>query len=129
MKMTFVSILFCFLQLNSFSQTEAVEPTVAVPYAQARYSLIIESIPTLSEPSEELTVDVTAKGVYTFRKGEGLIIPDNYTLLIEDRATGNVFDMNSPEEHAFSVNRAMIKYFVVKLRKNELSTIAALKSE
>lgn len=129
MKTTLISILFCYLQFNSFSQTEAIEPTIAVPYAQARYSLIIESLPTLAEPSEELTVDLTAKGIYTFRKGEGLTVPDNYTLLIEDRATGNVFDMNSPEEHAFSVNRAMIKYFVVKLRKNESSTIAALKSE
>lgn len=129
MKIIFIPILVCLLQLNGFSQTEFVEPTVAVPYAQSRYSLIIESLPSLSEPSEELTIDLTAKGIYTFKKGESLMVPDNYTLLIEDRATGNVFDLNSPEEHAFSVNRAMIKYFVVKLRKNESSTIAALKSE
>lgn len=129
MKTIFFSALFLALQLNSVSQTTSDQTaSVNKPEAlqQARYSLIIETLPALSDPKAELSLELTAKGIYTFRKAESLVIPENYSLIIEDLATGNVFDLSSSERHAFSVNRAMIKSFLVRLVKINPATELSL---
>lgn len=130
MKTILFSALFLALRLNSVSQTTSDQTASAdkqEAFQQARYSLTIESLPELSDPKAELSLELTAKGIYTFRKAESLVIPENYSLVIEDLATGNVFDLSSSEQHAFSINRAMIKLFLVRLIKTnpvaELSLI------
>jgi hypothetical protein len=141
---------FC-IRLIAFPQTNAVQNnspantntlhTCAIIYSPNNGSLIfkaysanpcleiiIESLPPLSQASTEFFLELFEKGSYSFKATKGLAIPGNYTVVIEDIQTGNVFDLRSSEPHSFSLNRAMTKRFVMKINKTNPSASIPLTS-
>ena len=107
---------------NTTSLCESVTPLIEsnVPqrhFSQPRFQIVIENLPSTTGESSEFSYDLQSKGVYTFSLSPDVSIPDNYTLILKDVSTGNIFDLQSVEKHSFSVNRNMTKRFTIQLHK------------
>jgi hypothetical protein len=86
----------------------------------SNYQILIESLPDSSGKNFDMNFSLDNLGTYSFKLSESLIIPEGYQIMIEEKITGNTFNLDSYMQHSFSVSRAMTKQFVVCLRKRQL---------
>jgi hypothetical protein len=95
------------------------------------HEIVIELTEPLNTSHQymSLSLDLVEKGSYFFKKAETLFIPPNYTAVLEDRLTGNIFDLLSDERHSFSVSRPTSREFILRIIEkkndgNEVTTLA-----
>jgi hypothetical protein len=88
--------------------------------------VIIGTLPPLSQPATDIYLELHVKGTYYFKISKSVTVPDGYSIVIEDCSTRGSFNLMSSEQHTFSVNRAMTKKFVLRMRKNQTTTAVAL---
>jgi len=93
------------------------------PSLQGNYFIVIQSLPTPDEDATELNFDLEKKGTYTFKLDPSVVVPEDYTLILQDKGTGNTFDPQSKEHHSFSINRSVNKSFLISMKKTEQLTI------
>ncbi len=93
------------------------------PAIQTNFLIIIQTLPDANEEGTELDFALEKKGTYSFKLDSSVIVPEEYTLILQDKNTGNTFNLQSPELHTFSVNRAMNKTFFIRMKKSEALTV------
>ena len=79
--------------------------------------IVITSIAPGSQITMPIQISFGAKGVYTFKKGADVIIPENRDVYIEDLLTGMTFNLKTSDTFSFSVNRSMPERFVLRIEK------------
>ena len=67
--------------------------------------LHIASLPPLNVISVPLNLFITVKGTYKLSKDPSLLIPEEYTVVVEDLLTGQYYNLNSSEPYVFNMNR------------------------
>ena len=110
MKKLFTILTFIFIQYG-FSQEIKIQSST--------FQITIESLPELTGVPSELIFEFHNKGTYSFKLASELVIPENYNLILKDSRTGNTFNLQSKENHSFTINRAMSKQFFISFERVE----------
>lgn len=133
-----ISTLLCalFLHTMSWSQVNLNQPGLKTSACEVVYSanatgmvysnqsagtctdLKITSLPNMEDGRVPVRLAFT-KGTYTLQKGEGLLIPDNIQVEVEDLLTGQIFDLKDGNPYTFNVNRNMGDRFMIYFKKQD----------
>jgi hypothetical protein len=88
--------------------------------------IIIESLPGFGQEAIPVDVSQNVKGSYTFKKDPALLLPEYYSVVIEDTLTGKSFDLKAADSYTFDVSRATPERFVLKMSKSK-TTLTAMR--
>ncbi|PBQ32954.1 hypothetical protein CNR22_14615 [Sphingobacteriaceae bacterium] len=77
--------------------------------------IMIETLPLVRKASLPLIVHTDLRGTFTFKKHPALLLPDYYTVTIEDKLTGQIFDLRSREVFSVEVKSHISERFVLHM--------------
>ena len=77
--------------------------------------ILIETLPVYGKASVPMIVHPEVNGKLTFKKHPALIVPEYYTITIEDKLTGAVYDLKSDETYAFDVKKHVPERFILQM--------------
>ncbi|PBQ32953.1 hypothetical protein CNR22_14610 [Sphingobacteriaceae bacterium] len=134
MKTIFTLLLIALLTVanSAAAQTRATKPPVAnktiMVYSEdedafiyksedhmSGQEILIETLPVYGKASVPMIVHPEVNGTLTFKKHPSLIVPEYYTITIEDKLTGAVYDLKSEETFAFEVKKHVPERFVLQM--------------
>ena len=79
--------------------------------------IIIENIPFFDQASIPVYINQEVNGNYTFKKHPALMLPEFYTVIIEDTATGNRFDLKTSDSYSFDIEKNIPERFILQIHK------------
>lgn len=142
MKTIITLILIGLLQGMTFAQTQSAaagSKNSVMVYSQDEDALVcksnekqkgeeilIESLPYFETLSIPVYVSEDLKGSCTFKKDPSLLLPEHYTVVIEDRLTGGRFDLKSADTYTFHAYQNMPERFVLQIDKQK-TTLTAMR--
>ena len=141
MKTLITVILIGLLQGMSFAQSNnavsAASKKSAMVYSQDDDALVyknnekqrgdeimIESLPYFETLSIPVYVSEDLKGSVTFKKDPSLLLPEHFTVVIEDKLTGGRFDLKAADTYTFHAYQNMPERFVLQIDKQKTSLTA-----
>lgn len=77
--------------------------------------IFIETLPVYGKAAVPMIVHPDVNGTLTFKKHPSLVVPEYYTLTIEDKLTGAVYDLKSDETYSFEVKKHVPERFVLQM--------------
>lgn len=82
-------------------------------------AISIVSLPPMSQTNTPVNLFITAMGTYSLKKASELVIPDEYTVVVEDLLTGQYYNLKSQEPYTFKMNRGFGQTrFVLEISKS-----------
>jgi hypothetical protein len=144
MKKFFTLIIFGLLQGATFAQTQnpvagagnskssvmvySQDEDALVTKAPSQHNeeILIESLPYFETLSIPVFLSENAKGPCTFKKHPSLLLPEHYSVIIEDKLTGGRFDLKSSDTYSFEAYQNMPERFVLLIDKQK-TTLTAMR--
>ena len=77
--------------------------------------ILIETLPVYGKALVPMIVHPEVNGTLTFKKHPALMVPEYYTITIEDKLTGAVYDLKSDETYTFEVKKHVPERFVLQM--------------
>lgn len=79
--------------------------------------IIIESLPYFEKLKIPVYLDGSLSGNYTFKKHPTLLLPEYFSVVIHDNATGYDFDLKNSEAYTFEAQKDNSERFVLVIDK------------
>ena len=77
--------------------------------------ILIETLPIARKSSLPLIIHTDLKGTFTFKKHPTLLLPDYFKVTIEDKLTGQLFDLRSKEGFSVQVDKHISERFILHM--------------
>ena len=79
--------------------------------------ILIESLPEYGKAAIPVIVRQDENGSFTFKKHPNLLLPEFYTVIIEDTLTGEQFDLKNADSYSFVVSKMVPERFMLQMTK------------
>jgi len=77
--------------------------------------ILIETLPFSRKSSVPLIIDPDMRGSFTLKKHPALLLPEYYTVTIEDKVTGEIFDLKTNDSYTFVVDKHVEDRFILQM--------------
>ncbi len=81
--------------------------------------IVIESLPYFEKLTIPVYLDGNLTGNYTFKKHPTLVLPEYFSVVIYDKATGYSFDLKNSDSYTFLAGENNSERFVLKIDKQK----------
>lgn len=86
--------------------------------------ILIETLPRVRKSSLPLIIHTDLKGTFTFKKHPTLLLPDYFTVTIEDKLTGQIFDLRSKENFSVQIDKHISERFILHMELSKANFTA-----
>jgi len=78
-------------------------------------NIVITRLPAVTLALTSVNIDLNMLGSFTFQGAPSLMIPNNCEVFIEDKLTGKMFNLKTPEAYTFNVVQHIENRFIMHI--------------